>query len=680
VVSGDDSNAAVAAPFPLAVPGTAAPGTTAAVMANFALILKKRNANFALLLKKHVSALIGRIDTLHSEAASNHGHITKRLFLALEAKFASLENLLATTTQALEAKGESLLAKCTALEDTIRSRPLSNGDSSLWSQPWVHRTPPRCARWGHVSPPMTPPHGRTPGTSATPERVSQDGVATCPCVERNNVDKEVDNSPADAPLDVNARTRLAYDNARALNLPYYAGPHHTPSRAPAATRHNTSPVRNTYPRRQPLQQTTLPETFGHKRRPGVPTPVDTSSGKPGAERGSGGNRPIAGGSLISPRHHDWDLCARTLGVSRFDVIKLACSKYHIGRDGVTILTNDILEARCFAQVTATLEDVMMCYNHIILAHRKIIELWYNAYAHTSGPQVDKIIQKLLSVFPCLESTKVEDVLDFYDHLQEAGLRYVITLLPFDAIVLAHGFEGLCPPGLGLVRYATMSKALMELVTELILSGLFPQVNATLASVRFESNNRYDYLWRVLELTVPGFDPTIPICLPIWSDVEDIIHFSQAFLLFFRLLAKVKFHYDDRTRSGMFLRAVQYTEFADTVTTLLSHVNTFQQEFDDGYLPSHLRLHGLATSIHQTTQARLRKVISQRVRHVLEDGHNLGGCEFESELSRVQVVPWVNRTSQEDYTCKAARQGPDNHPRGRGGDDYRGRGSYDEPPR
>ena len=128
--------------------------------------------------------------------------------------------------------------------------------------------------------------------------------------------------------------------------------------------------------------------------------------------------------------------------------------------------------------------------------------------------MDKIIQKSLLVFPRLESTKVDNVVDFYDRLQEVGLSYVLALLPFDAIVLTHGFEGLCPPGLGLVRYAPMSKALMELVPRLILSSLSPQMNATLSSVRFESNNGYDYLWRVLELTVPGFDPTVPIQVPV----------------------------------------------------------------------------------------------------------------------------------------------------------------------
>jgi hypothetical protein len=221
-------------------------------------------------------------------------------------------------------------------------------------------------------------------------------------------------------------------------------------------------------------------------------------------------------------------------------------------------------------------------------------------------------------------------------------------LSFNTIVLAYGFEGLCPPGLGLVKFAAMSKALMELVLRLIPGSLTPQVNVTLALVCFESNNGYNYLWRVLELTVPGFDPTVPIPVPTWFNVGDIFHFAQAFLLFFWLQAKVKFHYDNRTHSGMFLRAVQFTEFADTVTTFLSHVNLFPQEFDDGYLPPHLCLHGLATSIPQTTQARLCNVISPHVRHVLKDDSYLGVCKSDGNFSWVQGLWRVNSTGREDY--------------------------------
>ena len=107
----------------------------------------------------------------------------------------------------------------------------------------------------------------------------------------------------------------------------------------------------------------------------------------------------------------------------------------------------------------------------------------------------------------------------------------------------------------------MSKGFMELLPWIVPVTLSPQVSAVLASVRYESNNGYNYLWRVLELTVPGFDPTVPITIPSWADADDIFHFAQEYLLYFRLQAKLNFHYDDRTRSGIFLRAVQFSEFA-----------------------------------------------------------------------------------------------------------------------
>jgi len=206
---------------------------------------------------------------------------------------------------------------------------------------------------------------------------------------------------------------------------------------------------------------------------------------------------------------------------------------------------------------------------------------------------------------------------------------------FDAVVLKNRFEGLCPPGLGLVRYAAMCKGFMELLPWLVPASISPQVSAILASVRYESNNGYDYLWRLLELAVPGFDPTVPIQIPSWADANDIFHFAQAYLLYFRLQAKLNFHYDDRTRSGIFLRAIQFSEFADTVTTLQSHVNSFREEFEDGYLPPHLRLHGLATSIHQNSQARLRDIASPRARRV------------DANFAQVQGVPTCNRLGRED---------------------------------
>jgi hypothetical protein len=92
----------------------------------------------------------------------------------------------------------------------------------------------------------------------------------------------------------------------------------------------------------------------------------------------------------------------------------------------------------------------VCYNDIILVHHKVQELWYNTYTHTSGPQVGKILHKSLLVFPKLTRMQMDDVVGFYDRLQEVSMGYSLALMPLDAVVLKNCFEGLCPPGLGLV--------------------------------------------------------------------------------------------------------------------------------------------------------------------------------------------------------------------------------------
>ena len=215
----------------------AAPGTAAAIL-----------ADFAILLEKHVSALNDRIDTLHAETASNHGHITKRLFPAFDERFTNLEKALATSTEALEAKGASLLAKCTALEDRVSSivDGLPTASEST--------TAPPQARSGPREPPddSPPPPRFRPGPSNTPVHAGSNYVRRGERVDAGDGVDVVGGAatttpPPDTPLDVNARTRTAYATARAMNAA---------SRSPreTATRRGNSPVRNPYlPRTTPRQ-------------------------------------------------------------------------------------------------------------------------------------------------------------------------------------------------------------------------------------------------------------------------------------------------------------------------------------------------------------------------------------------------------------------------------------------
>jgi len=368
-------------------------------------------------------------------------------------------------------------------------------------------------------------------------------------------------------------------------------------------------------------------------------------GRNGDHHNANGNVPIMGGAIISPRHSDRAIHARTLGASRFDVMKLASVEYHYGMDGVDDLNEKFIQDCGYGIVKATMEDVVVCFNDIIMVLRKVRDLWHNNYAHTLGPQVSTILTKHIKVFPKLESLVVEEVVTFYDRLQEVGSNYLIALMPFDAIVLSNRFEGLCPPGLGLLRYAAMSKALLELLPWLIPATLSPQVGAAIASVRYDAGNGYDFLWRILELTVPGFDPTTPIQAPIWSEVLDTFSFAQEYLLFFRLQAKHNFHYNDRTRSGLFLHAVQSSQFADTITLLQSHINLYREEFEDGYLPLNLGLHSLATSLNQNAQSRIRDIATPRAQRL--------GCD----RSRMDgAVPPVSRVSPRSTASTAHAPG------------------------
>ncbi len=77
------------------------------------------------------------------------------------------------------------------------------------------------------------------------------------------------------------------------------------------------------------------------------------------------------------------------------------------------------------------------------------------------------------------------------------------------------------------------------------------------------------MWRILALTIPGFDPVIPIEIPLWSNAMDIFQFSQAYLLYFCLQAKLQHYFNNHTCSSMFLHAIQHSNYADTVTTLQS---------------------------------------------------------------------------------------------------------------
>jgi hypothetical protein len=87
----------------------------------------------------------------------------------------------------------------------------------------------------------------------------------------------------------------------------------------------------------------------------------------------------------------------------------------------------------------------------------------NAWTHFSGPVVEYILEKALPVFPYLQGLDVANTVKFYDGLQKILMRYLLPLMPFNSIRLLFGFEGLCPPVLGMVCYSAIASARIDVL-------------------------------------------------------------------------------------------------------------------------------------------------------------------------------------------------------------------------
>jgi hypothetical protein len=169
-----------------------------------------------------------------------------------------------------------------------------------------------------------------------------------------------------------------------------------------------------------------------------------------------------------------------------------------------------------------------------------------------------------------------------------------------------GFEALCPPELGTPKYAAIARVLLEVLPKLLPKGN-TQINTLITVVCMELNNKYNLLWCIMALTVPGFDPAFPVCILVWSD-EDIFKFASSFSLYYCLHAKKGSYHDNHTRSLTFLQAITKPTYMDGVTSLLTCVSNYYATEDNGYLPSHLCIMGLATQIHKTATTRAASTV------------------------------------------------------------------------
>ena len=198
--------------------------------------------------------------------------------------------------------------------------------------------------------------------------------------------------------------------------------------------------------------------------------------------------------------------------------------------------------------------------------------------------MEYILKKVLLVFSRLGSLEVADVVKFYDSVQKILMQYLLPLMPFDLICLVFGFEGLCPPGLGTIRYTAIASAWMDVLPRLLLQE-DSDIESLKFTVGYESNNSYDLMWRVLELAVPGFKSTNPVKVPSCSAASDILSFCREHLLYFCLQSKHNMFFSSCTQTNIFcttscspntLMWLQLSNPTSMPTAVMTMRVTFQQ--------------------------------------------------------------------------------------------------------
>jgi hypothetical protein len=272
-----------------------------------------------------------------------------------------------------------------------------------------------------------------------------------------------------------------------------------------------------------------------------------------------------GGPIKLPHHADHQRLALKQKKSSCDIKGLANPLYHGEEQGYFSLMEQLIHNCGYTDINTT--DVLHSLNDIMLLHQDIYTHWTHPCTGYEGPQLDRILEKGVPTFPRLTSIDIQSIVEFYDKFQKISASYLLPIMPFNCISIRMGFEALCPPGLGVPKYAAIARVLIEVLPKIILKSN-SHINTLMMVICMETNNGFDLLWHVMALAVPGFDPTIPVQVPVWNN-DDIFKFAAAFSLYYCLHGKKGVYHDDCMQSLTFLQAITEPAYAEGITSLLA---------------------------------------------------------------------------------------------------------------
>jgi hypothetical protein len=233
------------------------------------------------------------------------------------------------------------------------------------------------------------------------------------------------------------------------------------------------------------------------------------------------------------------------------------------------------------------------WDQILVTYRTPMEVWSTSSRHAPGPVHSRLRDDNLDVG--LTNLDMTVVVHWYGKLAPTILPMNVALIPFDAIEIGHGHIGLCPPGVGTLKYWSMASALFDLLARSLPKDL-QDLDFWITLHQDSDQDGYRLLHHVFTISLPGFSPTITLSYPAWSDYDSIPGYASAAFTYYRLLHKTGQVTTARDQSLTFLKGIRHPSLLGILEVYTHRIP--QNAKPDGSLPIELQIQTLAVRLSE----------------------------------------------------------------------------------
>ena len=210
---------------------------------------------------------------------------------------------------------------------------------------------------------------------------------------------------------------------------------------------------------------------------------------------------------------------------------------------------------------------------VVSAFQQAHDRWLAPGASCTGSDFSRAVKS--EHYATLDTTDTYEFVEWYRRFRRDCELYDIPLMPFEAINPAYEADGLFPPGLGIGLYDTIGRTILPIV-ERVLPSSDRSVRAQIRLVNGTTNNAYDLLWKLATVTVPIFDLTLPVVLPVFDTC--IFQFAEQYSLHNQLLRHRRNAMSDYDLIHSFLinlSSPRFRSMAASRVTTLEHMESIR---------------------------------------------------------------------------------------------------------